>query len=201
MDNDTFGTYHITSQPDIYEPARNNNFAFFIPDFKNILRAGVAKDTAQQSDYIVDNSQEVLKVAVDSSSVPHFALGVVEVSRGNNKAKFAGLPTFQSGNLVIKDFISVKAGYANPKDIMMAWQALAYDVRSEKISRASEYKRTCTLVEYSPDWTPIRTWIIEGCWVSEVSEDPFNYESEGKRTFTATIVYDRAYPKVETVQR
>ena len=189
------GTYHLTNNPDIYEPARNNNFEFLITNVDNLLRAGVDSATASDSDYI-KNGQEALRVAVESSSVPHFALGVIEVKRGNNIAKYAGLPTFNATSLTLKDYISVNSGYSNPKDVMLAWQALAYNVRSEKISRASVYKRTCTLTEYSPDYEVVRQWTLEGCWCSEVSEDPFSTESEGQRKFTATIVFDRAYPIV-----
>ena len=192
---DTRGTYHLTNNPDIYEPARNNNFEFLVTGIDNLLRAGVDAETARETDYI-KNGQEALRVAVESSSVPHFSLGVIEVKRGNNTAKYAGLPTFQSGSLTLKDYISVNSGYSNPKDVMLAWQALAYNVRSEKISRASVYKKTCTLTEYSPDYEVVRQWTLEGCWCSEVSEDNFSTENEGQRRFTATIVFDRAYPIV-----
>lgn len=194
---DTRGTYHLTNNPDIYEPARNNNFEFLVTGIDSLLKAGVDRETANESDYI-KNGQEALRVAVESSSVPHFALGVIEVKRGNNTAKFAGLPTFQSASITLKDYISVNSGYSNPKDVMLAWQALAYDVRSEKISRSNVYKRTCTLTEYSPDYEIVRQWTLEGCWCSEVSEDPFSTENEGQRRFTATIVFDKAYPTVES---
>ena len=190
---DNRGTYHLTDNPDIYEPARNNNFEFRVTGLGDLLKAGVDKAIVRDSDYI-KNGQEVLRVAVESSSVPHFELSVIEVKRGNNTAKFVGLPTFASGSLTLKDYISIDSGYSNPKDVMMAWQALAYDVRSEKVSRASVYKKTCTLVEYSPDYEVVREWTLEGCWCRVVSEDPYTTESEGQRKFTAEIVYDRAYP-------
>ena len=116
------------------------------------------------------------------------------MKRGNNVAKFAGLPTFNSHSLTVKDYISINSGYSNPKDVLMAWQALAYDVRSEKIRRASNYKRTCTLTEYSPDYEIVRQWTLEGCWCKEVSEDNFTSENEGQRKITATIEFDKAYP-------
>ena len=191
---DTRGTYHLTSNPDIYEPARNNNFEFLVNGIDSILKAGVAGTLVSDSDYI-KNGGEVLRVAVEASSVPNFELGTIEVKRGNNTAKFAGLPTFASGSLTVKDYISADSGYSNPKDVMLAWQALAYNVRTEKISRASVYKKNCTLTEYAPDnETIVRQWTLEGCWCSAVSEDNFSTESEGQRRFTATIIYDRAYP-------
>ena len=196
---DNRGTYHITDNNDIYEPARNNNFEFQITGIDGILKAGTDVSSIQANDYI-KNGEEVVRVAVEASSVPHVSLGVIEVKRGNNTAKFAGLPTFANGTLTLKDYISIDSGYSNPKDVLMAWQALAYDVRTEKISRAKNYKKTCYLTEYSPDWEIVREWTLEGCWVSEVSEEAFTTESEGKRTFTATIVYDKAYPTREAVE-
>jgi len=194
--------YHIADNNDIYEPARNNTFEFQVTGLgldDRILRAGVPVAVANDSDYI-KNAEGVLRVAVEASSVPHFELGTIEVRRGNDRVKFADVPTFSSGTLVVKDYISKNSGYSNPKDILMAWQALAYDVRSGKINRASTYKKKCSLIEYSPDWEVVRTWVIEGCWVSAVSEDNFSSESNGNRTFTATIVYDRAYPTYPSAQ-
>ena len=191
---DNRGTYHLSDNPDVYEPARNNNFEFLITGIESLLKAGVNPTPAPSDEDFIKNGQEVLRVAVESSSVPHFRLGDIEVRRGNNIAHFAGLPSFNSSSLTVKDYISVNSGVANPKDVMLAWQALAYNVRTEKISRASVYKKTCTLTEYSPDYEIVRQWTLEGCWCSEVSEDAFTTENEGQRRFTATIIFDRAYP-------
>jgi hypothetical protein len=191
---DNKGTYHITDNNDIYEPARNNNFEFLVSNLDGILKAGTDESAIQDEDYI-RNGEEVLRVSVESSSVPNFQLGVIDVKRGNNTAHFAGLPTFPSGSLTVKDFISINSGYSNPKDVMLAWQSLAYNVKTEQIHRASNYKKTCSLIEWTPDYKQVvRKWTLEGCWVSEVSEDNFSTESEGKRVFTATVVYDKAYP-------
>lgn len=191
---DNKGTYHITDNNDIYEPARNNNFEFIVAGIDGILKAGTDQSVINENDYI-KNGQEVLRVAVESASVPNFQLGTIEVKRGNTTAKFAGVPTFSSGSLVVKDYISIDSGYSNPKDILLAWQALAYDVRTEQVHRAKNYKRTGTLIEWDPAYkTIVRKWTIEGAWVSEVSEDAFSTENEGQRKITATIVYDKAYP-------
>ena len=186
-----YSAYHIADNNDIYEPARNNTFEFSV-ELGGILKAGIFV-TSSENDYLKGNAGEVLRVAVEASSVPHYELGTIEIRKGNDRSKYADVPTFPSGTLVLKDYISNDSGYDNPKDIIMAWQALAYDVRTGKINRASVYKRDCTLTEYSPDWKIVRKWIIKGCWVSAVSEDNFSTESNGNRTFTATIVYDRAY--------
>jgi hypothetical protein len=56
-----------------------------------------------------------------------------------------------------------------------------------------DYKKTCTLCEYTQDFELIRSWTLYGCWVSDISEGDFDKESNGdKRQITAKIEYDRA---------
>lgn len=184
-----YGTYHIADNPELYEPARSNNFELVVTGLDNLLQAGVDSSVAATNDYI-RNATETIRVSVLSSSVPHFELNVIDIKRGNNTAHFAGTPTFNNANLVVNDYIG-----ARTKDVLMAWQALAYDVRSEAIRPASTYKKDCTLYEYTPDYSKvIRYWEIKGAWISNIEEDPFSNENNDKREVTATIVYDRAIP-------
>ena len=102
----------------------------------------------------------------------------------------SGVPTFENHTLVVNDFIGAKT-----KSVLLAWQALAYDVKTEKVHRADNYKRTCYLYEYTPDNdTVIRYWELVGCWISGLSEDTFSMEDNAKRTVSATIVFDKAIP-------
>lgn len=186
---ENMGTYHLASNPELYEPARSNNFEFVVMNIDELLRAGAKAELATASDYIT-NGQEVLRVSVVSSSVPHFNLGVIDIKRGNNTMHVAGTPTFDNHTLTLNDYMG-----ARTKSVLLAWQALAYDVRTEKVHRADNYKKTCYLYEYSPDYeTVIRKWRMVGCWISGLSEDAFSNEDNSKRTVTATIVYDKAIP-------
>lgn len=182
-----FGTYHLADNPKLYEPSRSNNFEFIVTGIDNLLAAGQDENTG--SKYFT-KGQETVRVSVESSSVPHFSMSVLEVKRGNNTMKLAGVPTFSEAPIVLKDFMG-----ARTKDIILAWQALAYNVRTEKVNRMTKYKKDCTLVEYSPDYEEvIRYWEMKGCWVSEVSEDVFSNESNDIRKVTATIQFDKAIP-------
>lgn len=183
------GARHLADNNALYEPSRSNAFEFVITDIDNLLQAGVNAETADGSDYI-RGAQEVLRVSVASTFVPHFSLSTIDVKRGNSTIHFAGVPTFDSGSLVLNDYIG-----ARTKDALLAWQALAYDVQNEAIKSASSYKKDCQLIEYTPDFeTVVRTWDLKGCWISGLSEDTFSYDTDGKREITATIVYDRAIP-------
>lgn len=180
------GTYHLADNPTLYEPARSNNFEFIVTGIDSLLKAGVDAAVADEENDYIKNGQEVIRVSVASESVPHFELSTIEVKRGNNTVKFAGTPTFGDQTLIVNDYMG-----ARTKDVLMAWQALAYDVNTEKVHRATNYKKDCILVEYSPDYEEIlRTWTLKGCWISNISEDAFDADSNDKRRVTASIVYD-----------
>ena len=103
--------------------------------------------------------------------------------------KFAGKPTFQSNTLKFNDYMG-----ADTKGVLEAWRSLVYDVKTEKIHLAENYKKDCQLIEYSPDYEKIlRVWEFKGCWVKSLSEGNFNHDSEEKRQVDVTIEYDRAY--------
>lgn len=183
-----FGAYHLSANPGLYEPVRTNNFILSVSGLDRLKRAGVV--TPQDEDDYVSNGEEILRLSVASSSIPHFGQSTIEVKRGNSTIKFAGVPTFSSGSIKIRDFVD-----ANGKEVLLAWQALSYDVVHETIGRASEYKKTCTLMEYTSDYKQLlRTWTLEGCWISGLSEDDADYDSNNVKTVTATITYDRAIP-------
>lgn len=185
------GAWHIADNPALYEPARKNNFRFVVTDIDNLVKAGVPENLVNDDTDRIVNGQEYLEVSVISTTVPHVKIGTIEVPRGNTKSKFAGVASFDDGSLVVNDFIG-----ARTKSILMAWQALVFDVNSEAIHMSSNYKKTCYLYEYTPDYeTVIRSWRLEGCWISDLSEDDFSNEEEGKKQVTATIVFDKAIPQ------
>ena len=119
--------------------------------------------------------------------MPHFQQAEIPVKRGNSTLYYAGSPDFQNGTIEFTDFIGTQT-----KDILMAWQNLSYNVNTEKIGIAGDYKKDCYLVEYTPDWQIVRTWKLYGCWITNIGEQPYNHESNDKRQISVTIRYDRA---------
>ena len=140
-----------------------------------------------ECNYTNENIQELLKLNVTQANVPHFSLNALEYRRGNEVVKFAGVPTFNSGSIRIDDIVGV-----DTKSIAEAWLELAYDLETRTGGRMYEYKMDCNLIEYTQDYRPIRTWTLKGCWISEMSEDNFDKESDGQRKIGLTIQYDRA---------
>ena len=187
---DKIGTYHLADNPNLYEPQRTNNFEFLIMDIDGITRAGM---TGTEADNVrtIPNAQEILRLSVSQARVPHFSQSTIEVKRGNSTLKYAGVPTFESGTIVINDYIGAAA-----KEAIMAWQNLSYNVSTEKVGLAQDYKKDCKLLEYSPDYQLVRTWILHGCWVSNITEGTYDSNSNGMQTLTCTIQYD--YAEIDT---
>lgn len=178
------GAYVLADNPNLYEIQRTNNFEFIVTDVDNILRAGAGGTEANAR---IDNAQEVLRVSVSSAFVPHFQQETIIVRRGNSVQKFAGVPSFSEGSIQLNDYIG-----ADTKAVLMAWQNLSYNVRTEKVGLVTDYKKDAYLVEYTPDYQEVRRWRLHGCWISNLTETEYNHDNNEKHAVTATIQYDRA---------
>ena len=187
----SLSTAHISNDYANYEAARSAFFTLIVDDIDGLIKATYKgnKEDATDKDKIA-KAQEYLKLNVLSTKVPHFSVETHEYRRGNEVVKFAGVPTFEDGEIVVDDVVGL-----DTKAILMAWQALTYDVHTRKGGRMKDYKKNCTLVEYTQDYVPIRQWTLYGCFPTAINEDSFNKEQDGKRQITMPISYDRAIPQ------
>lgn len=193
MSDKQFGTYHMIDDrnPGLYEIARSNNFEFIITGMNELLKAGarVDENTAQDSDRTTATSDDTVRLSVAQASVPNFTQEEIVIQRGNTKMYAAGVPTFEAGTLMVNDFVGL-----DTKSVLLAWQRLSYDATTERVGRMADYKKTCTLIEYTPDYQIVRKWRLDGCWCKGISESNFSMEDASKRMITATIRFDRAMP-------
>lgn len=180
-----WGAYFLSQEPELYEPQRGNTFLIEV----NFPDGFFQNDTIlqKQSPYAYNKPKEVLRVAVNSSFVPHFAVDAISIKRGNASIKFAGTPTYRDGDIKLTDFIG-----AGSKDLAMAWQRKVYNSTTEKVGLASDYKVEAKLLEYTPDYQVVRTWTLYGCWISGLSEEDYSHESTDKREITCSMQYDKA---------
>lgn len=180
------GAYHLATIPELVEPQRSNTFEFVITDIDGIRRA--AQDDTQSE--TISNAQEVIRMSVKSASVPTFTQNPITIQRGNSTIKLPGTPTFSEGQVVVNDYIGLDG-----KSVLVAWQNLSYNPKTDKIGTAAAYKKTCYLLEYTPDNEKlVRQWVLQGCWVSGLTMPEFNHEQGNElRTVTATIQYDRGW--------
>lgn len=182
---------HISSNLGVYEAARSAFFTLIVDDIDNLVKATYSGDRTEvgENDRIGATAGEYLRLNVLSTKVPHFSVEKLTYRRGNEEVHFAGIPSFESGEIVVDDVVGL-----DTKSILMAWQSLTYDVHSGKGGRMKDYKKKCTLTEYTQDFEKIRSWELYGCFPISLSEDSFDRESDGKRKITMEISYDKAIP-------
>ena len=184
--SEQIGTYHLADNPQLYEIQRQNNYEFVVHGLEDIMRAGAI---GTESNAIITNAQEVLRIAVTKAFIPHYSQEVVEIKRGNTTLKYAGVPKFEEGQLEFHDFIG-----ADVKSVLKAWQNLSYNAKTEKVGSldVTNYKKDCYLIEYTPDYRKVRTWRLYGCWISKLSESEYTNDSGEKHMIQCSIQYDHA---------
>ena len=187
---------HISTNLANYEAARSGFFSLIVNDIDNIISAAYTGETKDAADSDkIKQAQETLKLNVVKAPVPHFSLAKLSYKRGNDTVNFAGVPEFKDGSITVDDVVGL-----DTKSILMAWQGLAYNVHTRKGGRMKDYKKNCTLIEYTQDFEQVRSWTLYGCWIQDIQEGEFDKENDGKRQITANIVYDRAIMVLDKVE-
>lgn len=189
------GAYHMIGD-DEYEPQRNNNFEIHIFGLGN-LKYVDSKANVDQSE-----AQSCLTLSAVSVGALSQSITPIEVPYGNTKVKFAGLPSVGDSEIVYTDYIG-----KNTERIINAWHGLVFNPRTEKIGRASEYKKPAILIETAPDGSCSRVWNLKGCWPSTVNYGAYDYNGGAVRQINLTLTYDIMIPiddaneKVQIINR
>mgnify|MGYP001771750575 CR=1 FL=1 len=171
-----------------YEAARSGFFILVVDGLDDLLKPDYKgeAENAEDSDKI-KKAQETLKLSVTKCPVPHFEIATNEYRRGNDVVKFAGVPTWNGGTITVADYVGL-----DTKSLLMSWLYKAYNPHTRKGGRMKDYKKTATLCEYTQDYELIRTWTIEGMFITKITEDDFDKENDGPRKLNVEFVFDRA---------
>lgn len=205
-DNQNFGitdqsllARHIASNLADYEAARSS---FFVLDINfareekyggdiNLLKPNFTGDPADATELnkYNENDLDVIRLNVVKAPVPNYKVGTIDFVRGNDIIHAAGRPEWNTGGqIVVDDIVGV-----DTKSKLYSWLRLAFDPHSLKGGRMKDYKKTAYLREYTQDYELIRSWRIEGIFITEISESEFDRESsDGKRQLSVNFIYDRA---------
>ena len=177
------GAYHMIDDDD-YEPQRSNNFEVHIYGM-DALRSVQGNWTYEANDI-----QDCLTLSAVSFAGISTTVSPITIPYGNTKMKFAGLPEIGDSDIVYTDYIG-----KNTERIIAAWHAQVFNPNTEKIGRASTYKKSGVLIETAPDGRSARMWLLKGCWPSSVRYGDYSYDSNGQvRQITMTLTYDIAIP-------
>lgn len=176
------GAYHMIGNDD-YEPQRNNNFEVHIYGLNDLKTVDKGIKIPQ------DIAEECLTLSAVSVGQVNTNVGIITIPYGNTKVKYAGLPEISDSDIVYNDYI----GKATER-VIAAWHGLVFNPKTEKIGRASQYKKPGILIETAPDGTRARVWQLKGCWPSNVQYGAYDYNGGATRQITMTLTYDIAVP-------
>ena len=183
------GTYHMVNHSG-FEPQRTNNFEVQIAGLNSLIPAGTNKVINLPS------PGQLITLSVATYSAPQINIGNIPISYGNNKIKFAGLPEFPDSSIVLNDYIGIDV-----ENILSTWQSCVYNPQNQCVGLAKNYKKTAYLHEYDPAGTNVRSWELDGVWISQLQLGDFNQEGNAARQITCTLVYDRAIPVADNSNR
>lgn len=174
------GAYHFADNKELYEIQRSNNFEFYV--------TGLSGLTPVNGGVPFKNPEASIQIACSSAFVPHYSQNAISVKRGNTEVKYAGTISFGNGSVECYDFIGVET-----KSVLMAWQALSGNPANQTVGLQKDYKKTAYIIEYSPDYAQVvRTWKLDGCWISSLDEDGYSAGANDAHKVRVTIEYDRA---------
>ena len=196
----SLNTTHIANNLSQYEHARSSFFVFQVaPDqLTNLVHPDFDTSSGEPGEtdkYDGQLASDYLRLNVLKASVPNFTVETHTYRRGNDVIKSASTPTFKDGSITIDDVVGLHV-----KDILYSWLYLAYDPHTRKGGRMKDYKKTATLCEYTQDYELIRSWKLEGVFITKISEDEFNRENDGKRQLSVDFSFDRAIVEVDEVE-
>ena len=152
----SLNTTHIANNLNQYEHARSSFFVFQVaPDqLTNLVHPDFDTSSGEPGEtdkYDGQLASDYLRLNVLKASVPNFKVETHSYRRGNDVITFASTPTFEDGSITIDDVVGLYV-----KDILYSWLYLAYDPHTRKGGRMKDYKKTCTLLEYTQDYQLIR---------------------------------------------
>lgn len=144
---------------------KNNNFVVHIED-------------------ITDDGND-LDLIIRQAFLPQVSLNPIELRRGNDAKMFAGVATWQGGQITIFDTLSRKE-----LDTLLDWFHQTYDSDTGAIGIASEYKKQGYITEFAADGRYRRRWKVNGLWISDINLGDLDASSGDMKQLTFTLSID-----------
>lgn len=148
------------------------------------------------------DAAESLAIDLVSASRPTLNVNMGEISRLNEKWKFAQNPTWEPITVAFYDFDS---GLGSATQILWRWMQTVYDVLNGTMGYAAVYKVDASLILLGPGQTStggtkesstnieiIEAWDLFGCFPNNMSTGELSYESTDALRVTAEIMFDYA---------
>lgn len=176
-----FGAYHMIGN-DNWEPQRTNNFEIHIYGLEGLT-------SADKSLKMPSNSGQFLTLSTKSVGDLGIGIDPITIDYGNNAIKFAGKPSYDNISLDFNDYVGIET-----ERIIAAWHRLVYDPKTQKVGRASVYKKSAHLLEFSPDGGFRKCWELKGCFPTSITYGGYDQGGGSVRNIQVTLSVDYAIP-------
>lgn len=177
------GINHMVNDSN-YEIQRTNNYEVQIEGLEGIL--DMLGNPIPQN----NKAGDIITLSTASFEAPSITIDPIIIPYGNGKVKYAQVGNYGDASITLNDYIGF-----NTEKILGAWFSLAYNPVQEVVGYAVDYKKTGYLLEFDSKYNQVRSWKLEGCWLSTFQLGQYSAEGGNVRQMTATLVYDRIVPE------
>jgi hypothetical protein len=126
-----------------------------------------------------------LELVIQKAFLPSVSLNVLDLRHGNDSKKFAGVATWNGGQMSIIDTLS-----KDELNAVLAWFKSTYDWTNAAVGVAKDYKKTGFITEYAADGKFTRQWKVEGMWISNIDLGALDASSGELKEVALTIEID-----------
>lgn len=177
------GTSYILNHKADFEPGRTSDF---------ILKIMFQRDLYDMDGNFVctaDEATENLALSLKDYSGPEVKVDKLTVKTGNGQVSYAGTPSISDSSISFTDYIGAKT-----EQILLAWYSMAHNIKNDKIGFKEYYAQDGILYKWAPNGTRQISWKLLGCWIDSYNVGQFSRENPQLRSFSTSIVYDKAIP-------
>ena len=161
---------HLAPSKGFFEPQRQYNWSLEI-----------ALDDA--------GDQLLIMQGLESFAAPSESNEEITLDYANEKRYVAGKASFETADLVLKDFVDMGVAHA-----VIKWRRSVYNPETGSIGLARDYKKNADLTLMAPNQSTVRIWKLFGIWPMAVKYGDLNMTASDKVLISVTLRYDRAVP-------
>jgi len=158
------------------EPLRQHSFRMFI--------------TSTGTSALQSNSEQ-FELAIRDAFTPNRTTEVIEIDADLEKLKYAGKTTYESGSVVIRDYVD-----ADVVKFLTDWENVIYNPATGLAGYKSQYAGEAIIQQYAPDGTIVREWKLKNIWPESVDHGSLTMGSADPVEINVSFSYDRAIPTV-----
>lgn len=151
--------------------------------------SGLLGDVRRTNNFIVTITDVTegndLSLVIQRAFLPKFSLQPLELRHGNDALKFAGVASWEGGQITVIDTLK-----RDELDAVLAWLKETYDWTTGEIGYAGDYKKSGYIEEFASDGRFLRRWQVEGLWISDPDMGELNAAQGDMKELSFTIQID-----------